>query len=222
MKQPFFSTLFTISSHPPYSLPTKYEKEFADIESEIHRCIRYTDHALELFFQEASKEDWFNNTLFILTADHTSSSNRDLYVHDRGRMHIPLIFYHPTDTSFKGHDSRIMGHIDIMPTVLDLLGYQDEFFSFGHSAYDSVPGFTFSQVGGKNYLFEYDGKNPHLLIYEDEKVVAMYHFLDRYQTQNMIDDKPKVVARMEERLKAIIQVHNSALINNKMKATDYK
>ena len=216
MKAPFFSTVFTISSHPPYVLPEKYEKMFEDAPSDIHKVIQYTDLALRHFFDKARTEPWFDSTLFIITADHTPGSRRLIYLHDRGKMNVPLIFYHPTDTFFRGRDERILSHIDIMPTVLDLVGYQDDFFSFGHSAFDTVPGFTFSDIANKKMFFEHTGIHPHLLIYQRDQAVAMYHFLDRDMIQNMIYDKPPVVASMERRLRAIIQIYNHCLIHNQM------
>lgn len=216
MQAPFFSTIFTISSHPPYDLPEKYEQLFANSKSEKHKVVQYTDQALRKFFNKAKKEPWFENTLFVLTADHTPSSKREIYSHERGKMHVPLIFYHPTDNFFRGHSDRILGHIDIMPTILDLVGYNKDFFSFGHSAYDNSPGYTFSEIAGKKMLFEKVGVEPYSLVFEGEKPVAIYNFKNLYHDPNELNDQPAVKTSMENHLKAIIQVYNKCMINNQM------
>lgn len=216
MKKPFFSSIFTISSHPPYALPKKYASKFKKGKSPMHSCIQYTDMALQKFFEKAQKQDWYNNTLFILTADHTPKSDRTMYIHERGSMNVPLIFYHPTDTTFRGSSDRIVGHIDIMPTILDLLGYHEPFFSFGNSVMSDLPGFTFSQIGTKKMLFAKIQQEPYVLIYEDDRSVALYHFLDLYQEVNLLDEKPIIVGTLQKKLQAIIQVYNERLIYNRM------
>ena len=72
-KQPFFSTIFTISSHNPYIIPEKYKGKFSKGTTKIHESIAYADNALKRFFETASKEDWYKITLFVITSDHTSS-----------------------------------------------------------------------------------------------------------------------------------------------------
>ncbi|MBQ8442624.1 MAG: LTA synthase family protein, partial [Bacteroides sp.] len=73
-KEPFVSAIFTASSHHPYTIPEAYKDIYPEEELVIHKCVRYTDHALKRFFETASKQPWFENTLFVLTADHTNLS----------------------------------------------------------------------------------------------------------------------------------------------------
>jgi len=69
-KEPFFTTLFTISSHAPYVIPEKYKNKFPKGKNELHETIAYTDYALKQFFNTAKKQPWYNNTIFIITADN--------------------------------------------------------------------------------------------------------------------------------------------------------
>ena len=215
MKQPFFTTLFTISSHPPYKIPERYEAKFQHSENEVHKAIRYTDMALRKFFKKASEQEWYDNTLFVLTADHTSNSANQLYSNQRGKLNVPLLMFHPTDTFFRGSNDRVVGHIDIMPTLLDLLGYPSNFFAFGHSAFDTlVPGYTFAEVADETMYFESTDENQHLLIFQNEKARALYELSDVYLNKNLISANPVLADHLSNRIKAILQTYNQTLIRN--------
>ena len=69
---PFFSTIFTVTSHEPYIVPKEFEGVFPKGTLPMHQCVGYTDFAFKQFFEAAKKEPWFENTIFIITADHTN------------------------------------------------------------------------------------------------------------------------------------------------------
>ena len=134
-KKPFFSTFFSLSAHPPYSLPNKYDDVFNEGEIAIHKLISYSDFSLKKFFDEIKNEKWFNNTIFVITADHTSPKSVDKnYKNKIGRYSIPMLFYTP-DNTLKGQSNVITQHIDIMPSLLDALDYNKPYFSFGESVF---------------------------------------------------------------------------------------
>ena len=134
-KKPFFSTFFSLSAHPPYNIPIKHKNKFKDGELDIHKLISYSDYSLGVFFNSIKNEEWFKNTLFVITADHTSpKSTNDYYKNKIGRYSIPMLFYmHNSD--LVGVNDTVAQHIDVMPSVLDLLGYSDTFYSFGESVF---------------------------------------------------------------------------------------
>lgn len=70
-KEPFFSTFFSLTSHPPYQLPQELSEKFPKGELAIHQSIGYSDYALKKFFEEAQSMKWFDNTLFVITADRS-------------------------------------------------------------------------------------------------------------------------------------------------------
>ena len=74
MKLPFLAVLFTLSSHHPYKIPDKYVNQFPEGTLPLHQSIAYADFSLKRFFETALKMSWFSNTLFVITADHTSST----------------------------------------------------------------------------------------------------------------------------------------------------
>ena len=133
--QPFLSTFFSLSAHPPYNLPNYHNSHFKEGDLKIHKLITYSDYSLKAFFNNIKNEDWFNNTLFVITADHTSPKSSDsIYKNKIGRYSIPMLFY-TADKSLIGIDSVVTQHIDIMPTVLDILAYNKPFICFGESVF---------------------------------------------------------------------------------------
>ena len=133
--KPFFTTFFSLSAHPPYNIPNKYDTIFKEGDLEIHKLISYSDYSLKVFFENIKDEDWFDNTLFVITADHTSPKSSDeLYKNKIGRYSIPMFFY-TLNGELKGVNDVVTQHIDIMPSILDYLGYDMPFISFGESVF---------------------------------------------------------------------------------------
>ena len=133
-QQPFANCIFTLSSHHPYKLPEADEKRFAGGELPIMPTLRYTDDALREFFATAQTMPWFHNTLFLITADHTADLLRMGETSGADFDHwVPLFYYMPAAIPAR-QESRVTQHIDILPTVLDLIGYPKPFFSFGSSS----------------------------------------------------------------------------------------
>ncbi|MFT6679181.1 MAG: phosphoglycerol transferase MdoB-like AlkP superfamily enzyme, partial [Granulosicoccus sp.] len=73
-KEPFFSLCFSLTSHHPYKIPERYMDDFPRAKNPYEHVIQYSDYALKTFFENARKQEWFDRTLFILTADHTAQS----------------------------------------------------------------------------------------------------------------------------------------------------
>ncbi|MDY6248095.1 MAG: LTA synthase family protein, partial [Prevotella sp.] len=114
-QQPFMATVFTLSSHHPFRVPEPYKDAFKEEEMPIHKVIRYADHALRKFFASARRESWFQNTIFIITADHTNMSNYAEYKTDLGGFCVPIIFYDPSGEMGIGMQDAIAQQTDIMP-----------------------------------------------------------------------------------------------------------
>lgn len=201
-KQPFCTGIFTASSHHPYNIPERYKDVYKESSLPIHKCIRYSDHALQRFFETASKEPWFNNTIFVLTADHTNQTEHPEYQTEAGIHSIPIIFYTP-DGSLQGERSGISQQIDIMPTVLGYLGYDKPYVAFGCDLLHTPMEETYAV----NYL---DGiyqffKGDYMLQFDGEKTVAMYAFkTDVLLKDNLVGKVPQQES-MEKELKAMIQ-----------------
>ncbi len=129
-EQPFFSAVFNLSSHNPYDLPAKYEGKFNEGGNPICKCIEYSDYSIKKYFETVSKMPWFNNTIFVFTADHSITPWHKEYATTKKAFAIPLFFYTP-DGSIKGKNSKIAQQIDIMPTLLNYLNYPNRYSSIG-------------------------------------------------------------------------------------------
>jgi phosphoglycerol transferase MdoB-like AlkP superfamily enzyme len=211
--QPFMAALFTLSSHHPFKVPQKYEGKFRKGPIPICQTIGYSDFALMEFFREAAKKTWFDNTVFVLTADHTNEKIHKEYQNAYGQFSIPILFYrHNSD--LRGLKNRIAQQIDIMPTLLSYLNYDGEFIAFGNNLLDdSKESFGFNTFGSNYYLFMED----HILEMIDNKTMAIFDIKkDRYQVDNLVGKVPELQQRMEEKFKAVIQTYNERLIDNNL------
>ncbi len=123
---PFLATVFTLSSHQPYTIPPQYKQKFPKGTLEIHESVGYADYALQHFYETAHKESWFKDTLFIFTGDHTSK--QEYLENDTipGRFHVPIIFImNDKPLPFPVENlSRPVQHADLAPTLLDIMRAQ--------------------------------------------------------------------------------------------------
>lgn len=218
-KQPFMTAIFTVSSHHPFNIPDKYRKVYPEGKLEIHKCIRYTDHALQKFFESASKQPWFNNTIFVLTADHTNQKCHKEYETDANLYSVPIIFYAP-GLNLKGYDTqKIAEQIDIMPTVLGLLGYKKPYFAFGNNLLTTDAQHTFA-VNYNNGIYQYL-KGDYMMQFDGKKVIAMYKFKTDIMLVHNLVGKVKEQTIMEKELKAIIQQYMESISNDKLTYKTY-
>lgn len=213
-QQPFVSAFFSVSSHHPFKVPSEYEGRFKGGPMPIHKCIEYTDHSLRNFFEKISTMPWYDNTLFVITADHTSS-NIQFPEHRTawGFYSIPLIFFKP-DHSLLGREETITQQIDIMPTVLGYLGYDKPYVAFGRDVLNetSEP-FAFNYKDNTYQLFMRD----YLLVFDGQRSLALYDFKhDKLLQNNLAEKLPDAVAIMERKIKAVIQQYNNRMIGDKL------
>jgi len=132
--EPFVSALFTLSSHHPYELTDEDARRFPPEKLPILRTLRYSDDALRQFFALARTKPWFDRTLFVITADHTADIERNGQHYSQATDYwVPLLVHAPGRIVPRA-ENRVTQQIDILPTVLDLIGYDRLFFCFGSSA----------------------------------------------------------------------------------------
>ena len=215
MKQPFMTAVFTASSHHPFVIPEQYKQQFPEGKLEIQKCIRYTDMAIGKFFETASKQPWFENTIFVLTSDHTNMSDHDYYQTDLGGFSSPIIIYEPSHPEGQVID-KIAQHIDILPTVLGMLGYQKPYFGFGIDLLNTPSEDTWA-VNYLSGIYQYV-RNGYVLQFDGQKTKGIYSLSDSLMQQNLIH-QPSVVShqsQMERELKAIIQQYMERMTQNRL------
>lgn len=212
-KQPFFSTLFSVSSHHPFIVPKQYEGIFPKGPLPVQECISYTDMSLRKFFAAAQKMPWYNNTIFVLTADHATVTNAPEYNNTMGAFAIPILFYYPSGNVVEKIQKPVQ-QIDIAPTILSLLHYDKPYFSFGFNALDSSKQNIVVHNNGNGYsLYMKD----FLLLNDGKHSTALYNYkTDRLLQHNRVKDSTVLLTEMEKYLKAFIQQYNNRMIDNKL------
>ena len=214
MKEPFMTAVFTASSHHPYEVPEKYKDVYPEEGISIHKCIRYTDMAISKFFQRVSREPWFQNTIFVLTSDHTNLSDHEYYQTDLGGFCSPIIIYEPGNGArIPEIQDKIAQQIDILPTVMGMLHYPKPYFAFGIDLFNTKAEDTWA-VNYLNGVYQFV-KKDHVLQFDGEKTVGVYALNDSLMRNNLNGHLP-YQPWMEQELKAIIQQYMSRMVEDRL------
>ena len=219
MRQPFMTAVFTASSHTPCIVPDRYKGAFPKGENPVQECVAYSDNALRLFFETARKQPWFKNTLFVLTADHTSGPVDPYYTTTLGNYCVPIILYAPGDSTLRGYDQqRIVEQVDIMPTVLSYLHYDRPYLAFGKdmlgpSSDDSYALHWVTSSNGYEFV-----KGDYAIEFDGQDVTAAYRYrTDSLLIRNVIKTMPQDTLRqMTRQMQSIIQQYMQRMINDKL------
>ncbi|NRF40789.1 sulfatase-like hydrolase/transferase [Pedobacter sp. LMG 31643] len=182
-KQPFFSTLLTLTNHEPYTLPGNYKFGQADNVAKFKSTAHYTDSCINAYLNNAKKQGWYKNTLFVFIADHghlLPKNRQDIYVPQR--YHVPLLFYGDViKDEYKGKKFEDVGsQADVAATILGQLDISAKEFvwsknllnpyakHFAFFSWDNGMGFidnqqcvTFDNVG-KMILYNSNAKDKEL------------------------------------------------------------
>ena len=142
MQPPFFSALFTLSSHEPFEVPHTSQFNGSDEESLFLNSVHYTDSCIGDFVRRASAEPWWDSTLMILVADHGSRHPGASPIHVPEKFHIPMIWLggalNLTDTII----SKVLNQSDIPTLICDQLGISNSEFTFGKDVLTGSPEFA--------------------------------------------------------------------------------
>jgi len=215
-KQPFFSSIFTLSSHEPFGLPKDFKNEEIRKLKSIQRGIRYTDQALREFFKTASKKSWFKNTLFVFTADHNFLVCQDslkYYNNGVGLYAVPIAFYKPNDVHLKGTNNQTFQQINILPTVMDYIHYPAPFFAFGKSGFDTLSKPFWYSIIDNNAHFIF---NDIVVTANDTNVNGLFDFKKDSLLQFNLMYNDSLKRQIIPYFKAYKQGLHAALIHNEM------
>ncbi|MBP7184793.1 MAG: sulfatase-like hydrolase/transferase [Saprospiraceae bacterium] len=208
---PFCAMFFSLTSHHPYKTEDWFEKKYPNL-TPFNRAMRYTDNALRNFFSEAKKSKWYDNTLFIILADHSGLSTHSEYQNAYSRYEIPIAFFHPKRKM--SSPNEIVQQIDLLPTVLDIVGYPKPYFSFGKSIFDTTPGrYVINYSDGIHQLLSY----PYLIQKSQNDIHGVFNVeVDPLLKSNLTTQMPAISSNLYKELNTIINQYNYAMIHNKL------
>lgn len=214
-KAPFFATVFTLSSHVPYTIPAVYKSRFPKGKMPFHEALAYTDYALKKFFEQVQKLPSFQNTLFVITGDHTHFSEKPTTQSTIEKYHVPLIFFHgniETNAAINKiiSEDKICQHADIQPSILHFLGIVPKKpIPFGQSIFmDTCDGLALNYSQGLSWML-----TQNTLVEENDgefsaKSNTMWKGTNSFQK---IDCKKRDSI---ERHKALMQYYHNGLLDN--------
>ena len=219
MKRPFLATVFTLSSHGPYTVPDKYKNQFNTGDIPMHNVTEYTDLSLLKFFNTIKKEDWYANTIFAIISDHTTDDYYDYYKQKIAHHRLPIILFSPNKALIPQGSSDTLGQqIDIFPTLVDLMGYQKPFRSWGRSLLSDKADETprafvthtqFYQLIQGNYIYVLDLQGKVVGVYAKEDLDLIHNLKDQI-THN--EEMKKGIADV----RAFMQDYMDRIIHDKL------
>jgi len=211
LKPPFICALFTSSSHHPYAIPDQFKTPEIGKLSKINASYLFADNSLRAFFKQAKKSSWYQNTLFVICADHTHEQ-LDVKANDiADKYRIPIAFFTPDGSILPSKNKKIIQQMDIMPAILNFLSYKKPYYSFGNELNNS-PGEALNFLNGNYYLIQ----SKQTLSFNEEKVRFLW---SPKSEERIVSFRKKSLylnkSRLQLRLKSMIERYRSDLRRNK-------
>lgn len=212
-RQPFFSMIFSLSSHHPYTIPESYKNKYKKGSLEILESIQYADEALKDFFDFAEKQPWYENTLFIVTADHTQKNILPEYDNELGRFRVPLLFFHPKMNWPKIDNQMPVQHIDVLPSILDFLGFENKFkILLAESVFKASEDKTILLFNDNLY---YQVGRQYVSLWDKHGEIRHYA-VDDLRLATPLDLPKEIKNKIENKLRASIQYFNQGMWDNRL------
>lgn len=210
-KKPFLSSVFTVTSHEPYVIPKEYEGKFDKGDIPMHQCVGYTDKALQQFFKESSSSPWFEDTIFIFTADHSNQVHYPFYLKTVNRFANPLMIFKPK-SDIKGVDLRLASHMDIFPTVADLIDYPEPFKSWGGSLVSDQEYYPFviNYFSGGSYFIMDEN---FICVHNGNQAIGFYDVEDKNMEKNLIQNKTEEMIKLERKCSMFLEDYFESLMS---------
>jgi phosphoglycerol transferase MdoB-like AlkP superfamily enzyme len=213
-KEPFAATLFLLSSHVPYSLPSDYTvPEYLSSNTAFEKTVRYSDDALSLFFKKISQYEWFDNTIFVIVSDHGNSEHHyNKYKNVKGAYKIPIAFYAPNIIE-KRRVEEIAQQTDINLSILSLLEIDEDVFSFGRNLFDSIS--KPSYISFLNSIYQYSN-GEYFMQSDGNDIQAVYDINDETLSNNLMKDNSNKFDSLNIEFKLRLQQYNNRMNRNKL------
>lgn len=214
-QEPFMTAVFTATSHHPFQVPKRYTGVFPEGPSPLHRVIGYSDNAMRQFFNYAKTQPWYENTLFVITADHTNELMHKEYQTDKGVFEVPIIFFSPMWNKGYCDSTTAVSQADVMPSVLGILGYDEPYIAFGEDILTKK--YAHKYVVNHNDPLYQCFSDSLLLQFDGEKMAHLYCYpTDRMLENDLLPEHENdaEVQDMLRYMKAYIQQYLTRMIDN--------
>lgn len=219
-RKPFLGVILTLSNHAPFNLPNPLP--FPRIVTGDHlegrfNGMRYADWALGEFFREARKEEYFKETLFVITGDHGFAVPPNITPMALSRFNVPLLFYAPGQLESQRRDT-VASQVDIGPSVMGLLGNDDPTQAWGRNLFSSSlrdAGFAVIKPSGSEEVVALI-EGDRILIRDPKNPPQLYRYALDAPSVEAADETtsdPERAKQMEKRLLAYVQTGILALRN---------
>jgi len=194
MNGPFLGTVFTLSSHEPYDLPSFHVAKYPKLPKEAS-AYRYTDDCLKSFFNEAKKEPWFDNTVFILTGDHTPVhlDNSSYSIDDYYRVPIAVV-----NSRFQKIAPK--EHLNVAPWLIESLGWKTNWYGYGND----LNGDRIRYLNGVYH------------VWNDQVHLEFNEHLQQWNVRKNTSIDPESLNKLKQRFYARIQRYRNDLRLNSM------
>jgi phosphoglycerol transferase MdoB-like AlkP superfamily enzyme len=209
MPEPFFATVFNLTSHHPFVVPPDYQDKLPQGFTKVQQPVAYTDKALQKLFARIKNEPWYENTIFIFIADHPSSERYSDYAKTpKGSTAIFYFIYTPSH-ELQGTHTGVTQQLDVMPTLLGLLGNINPYFAFGRDVFNEPTKMPIAV----NYINQlYQAITDSATYYFDRNSLLMaYSAHDTLQTQNIVNKNTEHQQRAITYTRALLQSYYSHL-----------
>ena len=213
-ENPFFVTFMTTSDHSPFYVPEYFQPKAKAIESQI---VQYADWSLQQFIQLASKEAWFNNTIFVFVADHGAAIDAK-YDISLNYFHTPLIIYAPE--IFEGNQvhQKIGSQIDVYPTVMGLIKQKYVNNTLGIDLLNEERKFTIINDDDKVGILDTD----YLCIMKNNGAKLELYKYKEQDKSNYFDQEQEKALEMADYAKSNMQVHQIMISEGRTTLKDEK
>jgi phosphoglycerol transferase MdoB-like AlkP superfamily enzyme len=190
--------------------------EYSITQNAEQNSVSYVDHSIRLFFDSIRNTDWYKNTIFVFVADHALTFDikprKVLY----SAFQIPFFIHLPNSKTLV-HVDKTVQQLDLVPTLLDLMHYDQPFMSFGKSMLDTTEGFVVNKIFGNYQLID----GSFLLGYNEQNEQPVYFYNYRSDPElksNLVNVGESVIdrKRLENKMKAVIQKYNNGLLRHQL------
>ncbi|MFL6648212.1 MAG: LTA synthase family protein [Sulfurifustaceae bacterium] len=221
--EPFFAFIQTAGNHRPFTIPptNPYGFERVQMDERLLRAngfdslaayngLRFLDHAIGYFFEQARKEPYFKNTIFVLYGDHGNPAANDIPYQRLGLtgFHVPMIIYAPGRIRHGRRISTVASLVDLLPTTLSLMGVPHVNNTLGRDLLAARPAREHLALLPEGILTD------EFLLRLDPRGARLYRYRSTTPTKDVSSEQPEKVAELQRLRAALYETSKYLLRHN--------